>query len=98
MDEMNLYHYHMTLNIAKRARLLPIRSYLENKFRTQENFGDNHSSYFTAYRAHYVTKENEDAPHSRNHSGVSDDAPRSEQAIRCRKEKAKEKEKSKGKR
>lgn len=47
---------------------------------------------------HYVTKENEDAPHSRNHSGVSDDAPRSEQAIRCRKEKAKEKEKSKGKR
>lgn len=51
MDEMNPYYYHMTLNLAKRARLLPIRSYLDKKFRTQENFGDNHGRYFSANRA-----------------------------------------------
>lgn len=51
VDEMNLYYYHMALNLAKRVRLLPIRIYLDKKFRTQENFGDNHGSYFTAYRA-----------------------------------------------
>lgn len=42
----------------------------------------------------YVSKEDKDALHFRNHSDLSDNAPRTEQAISCRKvDKWEEKEK-----
>ena len=34
-DEMNLYHYHMALKLAKRGRWLQIRNYMDEKFGIQ---------------------------------------------------------------
>ena len=52
-------------------------------FGTQVNFSDNYNTYYSAYR--YVTKEDKDALHSTGHPDLSDAAPRTEQAISCRK-------------
>ena len=52
---MNLYHFHMAVKLAKRGRWLQVRNFLDEKYGIQVNFSDNHSSYYTAYR--YVTKE-----------------------------------------
>ena len=90
-DEMNFYHYHMALQLGKKAPWLQVRNYLDQNFGIQVNFSDNHSSYYTAYR--YVTKDEEDAPHSSCHPDLSDGALRPEQAISCRKKRGKEKEK-----
>ena len=91
-DEMNLYHYHMALKLGKKARWLQVRNYLDQNFGIQVNFSDNHSSYYIAYR--YVTKDDKDALHSSCHPDLSDGAPRTEQAISCRKKRAKQKEKA----
>ena len=47
---MNLYHFHMAVKLAKRGRWLQVRNYLDEKYGIQVNFSDNHSSYYTAYR------------------------------------------------
>ena len=91
-DELNLYHYHMALKLGKKARWLQVRNYLNQNFGIQVNFSNNHSSYYTAYR--YVTKDDEDALHSRGHPDLSDGAPRTERAISCRKKRAKQKGKA----
>lgn len=96
IDEMNLYHFHMALKLAKRARWLQVRNYLDEKFGIQVNFSDNHNTYYTAYR--YVTKQDKDAVHSRGHPDLLDAVPRTEQAITSRKKKAKQKGKGKRKR
>ena len=94
-DEMNLYHYHMALKLAKRGRWLQVRNYLDEKFGVQVNFSDNHNSYYTAYR--YVTKEDREALHSSGHPDLTDAVPRTEAAITSRKRKAKDKGKGQGK-
>ena len=65
---------------------------MNQNFGIQVNFSDNHSSYYTAYR--YVTKDEEDALHSRGHPDLSHGAPRTERAISCRKKRAKQKGKA----
>ena len=96
IDEMNLYHFHMALKLAKRARWLQVRNYLDEKFGIQVKFSDNRNTYYTAYR--YVTKQDKDAVHSRGHPDLLDAVPRTEQAITSRKKKAKQKGKGKRKR
>ena len=86
-NEMNLYHYHMALKLAKRGRWLQVRNYLDEKFGVQVNFSDNHNSYYTAYR--YGTKEDRKALHSSGHPDLTDAVPRTEAAITSRKRKGK---------
>ena len=59
INEMNLYHFHMALKLAKRVRWLQVRNYLDEKFGIQVNFSNNHSTYYTAY-------------HSGSHPNLSD--------------------------
>lgn len=77
----------MAVKLAKKARWLQVRKYLDEKFEIQVNFSDNHNTYFSAYR--YVTKEDREALHSPGHPDLSDVAPRTESAINSRKRKAK---------
>ena len=49
-DDMNLYHFHMAVKLAKKSRWLQVRNYLDEKFGIQVNFSDNHNTYYTAYR------------------------------------------------
>ena len=87
-DEINKYHFHMALKLAKKARWLQVRKYLDEKFEIQVNFSDyNHNTYFSAYR--YVTKEDREALHSPGHPYLSYVAPLTESAINSRKRKAK---------
>ena len=92
IDEMNLYHYLMALKLGKKEQWLQVRNYLDQNFCIRVNFSDNYNSYYTAYC--YVTKEDRDALPSRGHPDLSDDAPRTERAISCRKRRAKEKGKA----
>ena len=94
-NNMNLYHFHMAVKLAKRGRWLQVRNYLDEKYGIQVNFSDNHSSYYTAYR--YVTKEDHEALHSPGHPDLSDVVPRTEAAITTRKRKAKAKGKGQAK-
>ena len=86
-DEINKYHFHMAVKLAKKARWLQVREYLDEKFEIQVNFSDNHNTYFSAYR--YVTKEDREVLHSPGHPDLSDVAPRTDSAINSRKRKAK---------
>ena len=90
-DDMNLYHFHMAVKLAKKSRWLQVRNYLDEKFGIQVNFSDNHNTYYTAYR--YVTKEDHEALHSPGHPDLSDVVPQTEAAITSRKRKAKNKSK-----
>lgn len=92
---MNLYHFHIAVKLAKRGRWLQVRNYLDEKYGIQVNFSDNHSSYYTAYR--YVTKEDRKALHSPKHPDLSDVVPQTEAAITSRKRKAKAKGKGQAK-
>ena len=56
--EMNLYHFHMAIKLAKQARWMQVQNYLAEKFGIQVNFRDNNSTYYSAYR--YVTKDDTD--------------------------------------
>ena len=94
-NNMNLYHFHMAVKLAKRGRWLQVRNYLDEKYGIQVNFSDNHSSYYTAYR--YVTKEDREALDSPKHPDLSDVVPRTEAAITSRKRKAKAKGKGQAK-
>ena len=94
-DEMNLYHYHIALKLAKRGRWLQVRNYLDEKFGVQVNFSDNHNLYYTAYR--YVTKEDCGVLHSSGHPDLTDVVPWTEAAKTSRKRKAKDKDKGQGK-
>ena len=85
-SEMNLYHFHMAIKLAKKARWMQVKNYLAEKFGIQVNFSDNHSTYYSAYR--YVTKDDTDVLHSFGHPDLSDAAPRTEVAIGSRKKKA----------
>ena len=44
---MNLYHFHMAVKLAKRG-WLQVRNYLDEKYGIQVNFNNNHSPYYTA--------------------------------------------------
>ena len=92
---MNLYHFHMAIKLAKRGRSLQVRNYLDEKYAIQVNFSDNHGSYYTAYR--YFTKEDREALHSPEHPDLWDVVPRTKAAITSRKRKAKPKGKSQAK-
>ena len=94
-DEMNLYHYHVALKLAKRGRWLQVQNYLDKKFGVQVNLSDNHNLYYTAYR--YVTKEDCEALHSSGHPDLTDAVPWTEAAKTSRKRKAKDKDKGQGK-
>ena len=94
-NNMNLYHFHIAVKLAKRGRWLQVRNYLDEKYGVQVNFSDNHISYYTAYR--YVTKEDYEALHSPGHPDLSDVIPRTEAAITSRKRKAKAKGKGQAK-
>ena len=88
-EEMNRYHFHMAVKLAKKARWLQVRNYLDDKFGIKVNFTDSDSqgTYFSAYR--YVTKDDNEALHSPGHPDLTDDTPRTESAINSRKRKAK---------
>ena len=94
-DEMNLYHYHIALKLAKWGRWLQVRNYLDEKFGVQVNFSDNHNLYYTAYRC--VTKEDCGALHSSGHPDLTDAVPWTKAAKTSRKRKAKDKDKGQGK-
>ena len=87
--EMNEYHFQMAEKLAKKARWLRVRNYLDDKFGIKVNFSDRHNSYYSAYR--YVTKEDTEAVHSPGHPDLSDNSvpPRTESAITSRKRTAK---------
>ena len=80
-DEMNSYHFHVAVKLAKRARWLQVRNYLDQKFGINVNFTDSDSqgTYFSAYQN--VTKEDKEPLHSPGQSDLTDDAPRTESAI-----------------
>ncbi len=87
-DEMNMYHYHMALKLARRARWLQVRRFLDEKYSIQVHFSDNHNSYYSAYK--YVTKEDNECLHSKQHPDLSS-PPKTERALGSKKRKAREK-------
>ena len=88
-EEINQFHFHMAVKLAKKSRWLQVRNYLDENYGIQVNFSDNHSTYYTAYQ--YVTKEDNEALHSPGHPDLSDLVTRTEAAISSRKRKAKNK-------
>ena len=63
--KLNRYHFHMAIELKKRARWFQVRKYLDDNFAIQVNFSDNHNSYYSAYQ--HVTKEDKDALHLESH-------------------------------
>ncbi|KAL9977023.1 hypothetical protein ACROYT_G014384 [Oculina patagonica] len=57
-EELNQYHYHMAIKLAKRYRWFQGRKHLEEHFGIKVNFSDSHNSYYSAYC--YVTKEDKE--------------------------------------
>ena len=78
---MNHYHFHMAMKLAKKARWLQVRNYLDDKFGIKVNFTDSDSqgTYFSGYQ--YVTKDDNEALHSPGHADLTNDTPRTESAI-----------------
>ena len=70
----------MTIKLEKRVRYwFQIRKYLDKNFGIKENFNDNHTTYYSAYR--YVKKEDNDALHSPCHPDLTDVPPQTESAV-----------------
>jgi hypothetical protein len=87
-DDMNMYHYHMALKLARRGRWLQVRRFLDETYAIQVHFSDNHNTYYSAYK--YVTKEDNECLHSEQHPDLSS-PPKTEQALASKKRKAREK-------
>ena len=86
-DDMNMYHYHMALKLARRGRWLQVRRFLDITYAIQVHFSDNHNTYYSAYK--YVTKEDNECMHSEQHPDLSS-PPKTEQALASKKRKARE--------
>ena len=87
-DNINQYHYHMAVKLAKRARWFQIRKYLDDNFGIQVNFSDCHNTYYSTYR--YDAKEDNEPLHSSGHPDLSEmDVPKTESALACKKRKGK---------
>ena len=86
--EMNMFHYHMALKLAKRGRWLQVRRFLDETFSIQVHFSDSHNTYYRAYK--YVTKEDTECLHSERHPELSS-PPKTERALASKKRKAREK-------
>lgn len=86
-DQLNRYHFHMALKLAKRGRWLQVRRFLDENFSIKVNFSDNHNTYYSAYK--YVTKEDTEPLYSQQHPRLSS-VPRTEKALATKKRKARE--------
>jgi len=86
-DDLNYYHFHMTVKLEKRGRWLQVKKYLNEKFGIQVHFSDHHNSYYNAYK--YVTKEDTEALHSPGYPDLTT-VPKTQAAMAGKKRKGKE--------
>ena len=93
-------HLHMAVKLAKKARWLTVRKFLDEQYQMKVNFSDNHATYYSAYK--YVTKEDPSFIVSDGHPDLSDPThsgePKTARGTKKRKQKASSSKESKKKR
>lgn len=85
-SEASEFHFHMAIKLQRRGRWLMARNNLSDVYGIEVNFSSNHNTYYSAYK--YVTKEDPEPLLSNGHPDISNDAPRTENAILSRRRKA----------